>query len=135
MIASFTQWQVFSIDPALQMDKYRDKISSLPNLKMYKQKAEDFEQFPKQYCPLSIVLAVHSHADLNEFWSRTPKYDESKKVYPIYPIEKVAVAIPCCKPQVIKDLKPVDTYIDLAIQTSGKKDSNLCKRGIAIWSI
>ena len=52
MIASFTQWQVFSIDPALQMDKYRDKISSLPNLKMYKQKAEDFEQFPKDYCCL-----------------------------------------------------------------------------------
>jgi len=47
---------------------------------------------------LSVIIGVHSHADLLAFWIRIPD-------------PKIAIAIPCCVPQVT-DIDTSGSYVD-----------------------
>jgi hypothetical protein len=64
-------------------------------------KSENFNQIDSNP-PMSIIIGVHSHAPLEEFWNRTPK-------------PKYAITIPCCLPQTISDLAPIEIYEDNCI--------------------
>lgn len=106
--SSFT---VFSIDPALKSKFHKtsegvafkdhririEKNEYLERIKSCKCKSEEFMDIV-QNARLSIIVAVHSHADLKEFWDRVPS-------------PKIAIAIPCCVPQ-ITSIEPTDSYID-----------------------
>lgn len=91
----------------MKYDNYVKKLST------FACKAEDFKYIHNEvtkndlvdYEPklddslkLSIIIGVHSHADLLSFWRRVPH-------------PKIAIAIPCCVPQ-ITDIDPKGTYID-----------------------
>ncbi len=98
-------WKFIAIDPLLpKLEKNSAQISessenddarSTANAtSMYHNKIELFSGFSQDYsiekasgaghCPsLSIVIACHSHAPLEEFWERIPK-------------PKLCVALPCC---------------------------------------
>jgi hypothetical protein len=90
LIGLFTRWQIFSIDPQLTerepevvsfnshggRDEDESKKRLPENVTICRQRAEDFNQFVHD-ASMSIVLAVHSHADLNAFWQRlTSKLSE-----------------------------------------------------------
>ncbi len=135
-------WNIYSIDPALRVNR-RFVLAKLPkNVTVCKLTAEEFGSNLQPLGPpplgppppglpldiplvpsghihlkasLSIVLAVHSHADLNAFWQRLP---------PDRP--KLAIALPCCKRQFVNNLSPVETYRDQGILS-------LCN-GVAVWS-
>lgn len=81
LIAISSKFKVFSIDPLLtsRWNNYMDRLTLFTGL------SQDFTDInPK--ASLSIIIGVHSHANLNEFWSRVPK-------------PKIAISIPCCVKQ------------------------------------
>jgi len=107
IIGAKSRWKVFSIDPKMRPGF----ATKLPKLLLRQQTAEDFSEIDFK-ASMSVLVAVHSHADLNAFWQRLPTNSK-----------KVAVAIPCCFPQKIDNLDPIASYIDLAIAPK-KKNGN-----------
>ena len=73
---------------------------------------------------MSVVLCVHSHANLLEFWNRLP---------PRSP--RIAVDLPCCEKHYIPNLDPVEAYIDLGIPNRNETFPEAAKRrAVVIWS-
>jgi hypothetical protein len=99
-IASSSNFTVHSIDPLLKNKKFKhcEKKKWFKRLQIHKIKSEDFTSIEKN-CELSIVVAVHSHAPFEEFWSKIPD-------------PKVGIAIPCCFKHEIKNNQPVLKYHD-----------------------
>lgn len=81
VIAVSSAFTVYSIDPIMNMKR----SASIDRLEACKCKCEDFDKIHLN-ASLSIIVAVHSHANLRDFWNRVPD-------------PKIAVAIPCCVPQ------------------------------------
>jgi len=92
---------VYSIDPILKTTSKHIKDKNIKSLQerlnICKCKSEEFTNINKT-ATLSIILAVHSHAPLNEFWLRVPS-------------PKIAISIPCCVPQ-FTDIEPSGFYVD-----------------------
>lgn len=105
MVAQLTAWRVYSIDPVLNIKKWSNIVPKRVLLRA--QRTEDFSEIQSD-ATLSIILAVHSHADIGEFWDRIPG-------------KVVASSIPCCVPQVIRDTEPSLQYVDHGIIRSGRK--------------
>lgn len=93
---------IYSIDPLLSSYSSRlDRITCVPKL------SQEF-QVPAT-STISIVIACHSHAPLQEFWDRvsTPK---------------VAVTMPCCSTAYSAlDVSPVDVYDDFEVYSPKRK--------------
>lgn len=143
-------WTIHSIDPALSRRSQKHKLLP-PNVHLHACRgkdsflllffsslewahilptAEDFQQID-QRASLSIVLAIHSHANLNDFWERiilmapTQCRRQQSCNKARRSLKKIAVALPCCFEQSIQDLAPVETFRDLGILSFAN--------GIAIW--
>jgi hypothetical protein len=86
-----SNFKVYSIDPAMKQKPV------ITRLEIRKCRSQEFIEI-SQTAELSIILNVHSHADLLEFWKRIPS-------------PKVAIAIPCCVPQ-LTDIEPTGSYKD-----------------------
>lgn len=93
IVAISSKFQVHSIDPKI---KVKQSVY-IPRLFISKCKSQNFKAID-QTATLSIILAVHSHANLNDFWQRIP-------------LSKIAIAIPCCVNQ-CTDIDPVESYND-----------------------
>jgi hypothetical protein len=103
MVAALTAWsKIYSIDPLLCVSKWENCTSSKVNL--CKMTTEEFK-IPETSAELSIIIAIHSHADFNDFWKRIPG-------------PTVGVCVPCCVPQTVSELAPCIEYIDMAISNS-----------------
>jgi hypothetical protein len=105
MVASLTAWnRIFSIDPLLSVNKWKNVIS--PKITMYKIVTEEFDKIHESKieneATISIVIAIHSHANFNRFWQRIPK-------------PAIGVSVPCCVPQQVENHNPCIEYIDLGI--------------------
>eukprot|EP01134_Creolimax_fragrantissima_P006238 CFRG6238T1 len=76
-------WKFYSIDPLLEHEGnyYHERIQT------FKGYSQDFDihHHMRTSATLFVVIACHSHAPLQEFWSRMPTN-----------IPKIAVAMPCC---------------------------------------
>jgi hypothetical protein len=106
IISKQSRFQVTSIDPRLAKPHY----DNLPRLKLFKGLSQSFTDI-EQDASLSIIVGVHSHAPLKEFWDRVPN-------------PKICVVIPCCVPQNI-DRDPDHEYNDIRIFSK--------KRTVKIW--
>lgn len=106
LVATQTGWTVHSVDPRLEhhyMDHWFDKNLKntprwRPRLHCHNKRAEDLDLASVASDPsdeLYIILAVHSHANLDWFQQRLRAHR------PNVPI--LVVAIPCCVPQDITD--------------------------------
>jgi hypothetical protein len=96
-------WEYWSIDPALDFDS-----SALRNFSgrfhLSPCRSQDFE-IPKKRsdAELTLVIACHSHAPLQEFWDRVPS-------------PKFAVVMPCCgKTWSSLQETPIDIYDDFEV--------------------
>src|SRR5690349_3207328 len=98
VIAQSSNFKVWSIDPLLKIKKRQQAvIDTIPRLHLFPGLAEDFVNVD-EYAPLSIIIAVHSHANLEAFWSRIKG-------------PKIAIAIPCCVAQTT-DVEELGRYRD-----------------------
>ena len=96
MISALTRWMnIFSIDPLLCAKKWENKISS--KISLCKTTTEKLPNVS-----LSIVIAIHSHANFNDFWNRIP-------------CPAIGISIPCCVPQTVDNEIPLLEYIDMGI--------------------
>jgi hypothetical protein len=115
VLASLSHWTIYSIDPALQVDKIlkyeRPSPKCMDRVHLFPIKSEQFTDIDMS-CDLSIVVGVHSHAPFEEFWSRVPS-------------PKLGIAIPCCVKHEIKNLNPIESYEDDKILSE--------KRTVIIW--
>jgi hypothetical protein len=109
LLSTYTSdWTIHSIDPMLD--------TSAPvaaNVHLHAIRSEKFRAV-RSKASLSVVLAVHSHAPLDEFWRRLPANRP-----------KIAIALPCCVRQYVPGLSPVLTYRDEGLWSS-------CN-GVAVW--
>lgn len=115
MVKTFSNFTVYSIDPMLRLqnkNKENTKEEGYNGILLRKQTSDEFDEIDPK-APLSIILAMHAHCDLDAFWKRMP-------------FPKIAVAIPCCIRQFIIDLPPCETFIDKAMHQS-------CKNAVAVW--
>jgi hypothetical protein len=98
-------WIYYTIDPKLELE-----LDNLNNFHLMKMKSEEFP-IPRAFNQgeLSIVIACHSHAPLQQFWSRVPA-------------PKVAVVMPCCGRSWshLSDI-PVDIYEDFEVYSPKRK--------------
>ena len=78
---SSSNWQIYSIDPSMNTTPASLGVAST-RLHPINGLAEDFI-IPPDPVAFSVVLAVHTHAPLQEFWDRVPR-------------PKVCVSLPCC---------------------------------------
>ena len=99
---------IHSIDPILDFD-----ISTLGNnqntkrIKIFKKMSQDFEitdDSDGDENSISIVIACHSHAPLEEFWNRLSN-------------RRLAVSLPCCGKywSIMKNVIPIMEYDDYEI--------------------
>lgn len=116
IIARYARWKIYAIDPILRVSVFEHKV---PGVTMYAQKSEDFKDIIDD-APISVIVAVHSHGGLSEFWHRLPKSSI-----------RIAVAIPCCVPQYIEGVKPIESFIDLGI--SFRHNDGHGMNGVVIW--
>jgi hypothetical protein len=101
MISGLTAWKtIFSIDPLLCVNKWEKFISS--KITMCKMVTEEFKVQEFNESSISIVIAIHSHANFNNFWHRIPK-------------PAIGVCVPCCVSQEVENETPCMEYIDLGI--------------------
>lgn len=108
-VALLTHWTVYSVDPLLRDTITINKelngtfINGLIYRRLYclKQKIEDIDQIEAR---IGIILAVHSHADLNDAWSKLNVTER-----------KVTVALECCRKQEIKGFEPRKRFRDIGI--------------------
>ncbi|RDB36447.1 hypothetical protein [Spirobacillus cienkowskii] len=87
-IACMTNWQIFSVDPAMTRD-YKDiveKIKKRNNIKIFPQPIEECEFDISQFKTV-VLLFVHSHASLKASVNSL-KNSESVAIH--------AVSMPCC---------------------------------------
>ena len=86
-----TTWTAFSIDPALASGKAAALLTDQPRLHLVPSTLEMLTLDEPPLCDVMaaadavVVLAVHSHAPLQSFWSRLPSS-----------VLRVCVSIPCC---------------------------------------
>lgn len=94
IIARETAYTVYAIDPLMNLD-FKDFT---PRCTAVRSKAEDFQGLHLQ-ASLSIVVAVHSHACLSDFWARLPepKLAIARIKDPVLRTCLVA----CCKKQIV----------------------------------
>jgi hypothetical protein len=78
-------WRVYSIDPRLQNFETCTLGAAASRLSVVPGMLEDFAVPPHGSFDICIVLAVHCHAPLIEFWARLP---------PSLPA--LCVSLPCC---------------------------------------
>jgi hypothetical protein len=123
-VSAFTNWNIHSIDPVLDVAKWS---SIFPSVQMSATLSEEFTDID-QKSSICIILAVHSHANLEEFWNRLPAT-----------AHRIAVALPCCVKQSIPSLTPTDTYIDLGVHCHDRlpknhgHDNMETLRAVVIW--
>jgi hypothetical protein len=98
-----TNWSIYSIDPMMKntMENKLDRLSC------HTCTAEDFTIPESENDALSVVVAVHSHADFNAFWQRLPS-------------PKIGIAIPCCVEQFCDGLSCLHEYDDDHILSAAK---------------
>lgn len=113
-LSEFYSWKMWSIDPSLKTQHY----AIANRITICNSRSQDFD-LPKSTPKLSILVAVHSHADLYEIWNRTPD-------------PKIAVTIPCCKSQIIPDIKPFEVFFDLGIHS--QKSYENAKRLVIVYA-
>lgn len=106
LISQDSRFNVVSIDPRLVKKEYPD----IPRLKIFQGKSQDYKDINMK-ASLSVIVGVHSHAPLKEFWDRVPD-------------PKIAIVIPCCSPQET-DREPDLEYDDTRIFSK--------KNHIKIW--
>eukprot|EP00529_Nitzschia_sp_RCC80_P025920 CAMPEP_0113441786 /NCGR_PEP_ID=MMETSP0014_2-20120614/1267_1 /TAXON_ID=2857 /ORGANISM="Nitzschia sp." /LENGTH=348 /DNA_ID=CAMNT_0000332651 /DNA_START=11 /DNA_END=1057 /DNA_ORIENTATION=- /assembly_acc=CAM_ASM_000159 len=111
-------WKFISIDPLLKIDEFSNGLSDSSrcaggekrNLSTF-DRIECFRGYSQEYPislerdpnVLSIAIACHSHAPLEEFWGRMPS-------------PKLCVSMPCCAQySEIPDETPVLTYDDFEV--------------------
>ncbi len=103
MVSALTGWsRIYSIDPLLCADKWKNVVSE--KVSMYKLTTQDFK-ITETSAELSIIIAIHSHANFNDFWKRISG-------------PTVGVCVPCCVTQTVENLEPCMEYIDRAISNS-----------------
>ena len=103
-------WQYWTIDPLLDFSEdnlveYKDRIH------LIKMKTEEFTVPDKTLTnpAVSVVIACHSHAPLQEFWDRVPP-------------PKLGIIMPCCgKSWSSLNLEPIDVYDDFEVQSPKRK--------------
>ena len=94
LFAFLTRWQCYAVDPLLQMNNSNNSIKRLQKINgLIEQQRFDIDG-------TCIFLAVHSHISL-------PIALQNVKAKRI-----IIVAIPCCKPLILKKYKPVKEYED-----------------------
>jgi len=115
---NFKIWKFISIDPLLKIDEFSNGLSDSSrcaggekrNLSTF-DRIECFRGYSQEYPislerdpnVLSIAIACHSHAPLEEFWGRMPS-------------PKLCVSMPCCAQySEIPDETPVLTYDDFEV--------------------
>lgn len=99
LFACMTRWNVCSIDPALSQKKY-----SYQRLTQLRKRIEESQQDILDIKNKHVILVqVHSHAKLDNCL---------KTIVPIGCKSLSIVSIPCCVPQLIKDLPPDIEYED-----------------------
>lgn len=101
-------YNIYSIDPILDFDMTTlDSNRNTNRIIISRNKSEDFV-IPDSIMPntLSIVIACHSHAPLEEFWNRIKCKGKA-----------MAVSIPCCGKfwSIMKNANPVFEYDDYEI--------------------
>jgi hypothetical protein len=103
VLVLLTNWRVYSIDPAMKntITNQFDKLSC------HTCTAEEFDIPQAKQGVLSVVVAVHSHADFNAFWNRIPT-------------PKLGIAIPCCLEQYCDNLDCLEEYEDDHILSAAK---------------
>ena len=85
-------WTIFSIDPALATNKASALTGAHPRLHCIGKTLESISlddppfSHALQHADVIVVLAVHSHAPLQAFWSSQLPSN----------VHKIAVSIPCC---------------------------------------
>jgi hypothetical protein len=102
-------WRYWSIDPILDYDSsqlgpFQDRYTMAP------MRSQEFV-VPSKLCDeeVSIVIACHSHAPLQEFWSRVSS-------------PKFAVVMPCCgKTWSSLTDTPIDVYEDFEVLSPRRK--------------
>jgi hypothetical protein len=105
LFATTTNWQVLAIDPALEEEWVED--TTVPSLKCLAKLVEDVDIDFKLYSRV-IIVAVHSHADLDALWQRIAVN-----------IEKIALSVPCCQGfvQHVAGVPPVHHFREVEMQT------------------
>ena len=114
-LASPDKWRLWSIDP-LMMDMYTDapvpSAASTHALGSFAERltcvrglSQEFEIPPASEPGVTVLLAVHSHCPLGEFWHRAPR-------------PRLCISLPCCAiagAHTIDGAEPLLTYSDQAI--------------------
>lgn len=117
LLAATTKWHVVSVDPLMRDEWLTQTL--VPNLTCLKEKMEDVKLGAGTY-DFDIIVAVHSHANLDFLWRRLLTH--SQRV--------VALSIPCCSGYVqhVMDLTPVYEHQEDQIPSSSNQvliwDSN-----------
>lgn len=106
-------FKIFSIDPILDFDiTSLGKNSNIDRIELHCKKSEDFviSESPGTDF-MSIVIACHSHAPLEEFYNR------------ISTMKKCAVSLPCCGKfwSIMKNIEPMAVYDDYEIFSPRRK--------------
>jgi hypothetical protein len=78
-------WRIYSIDPALHKFETSTLGAAASRLHVVPTMLEDFVVPAERGFDICIVLAVHCHAPLTEFWARLPRC-----------MPAVCVSLPCC---------------------------------------
>lgn len=102
LIVTNTWWNVWSIDPNLKITE-----SERPRLKLFGGCSEDFVPESAEY---NIIVSVHGHGDINEFYDKLSG-------------KKLSVSIPCCllKKQVLDVHDLLEMYHDDKILTKANQ--------------
>jgi len=103
MLACRTAWTVHSIDP-----RAREKAWPIQRLTVHRCRVEDFRL--EEPAGRSVVIAVHSHADLGRAVASVERCATVVGV----------VAIPCCEPQRLAT-EPDDDYHDWGIHSPERR--------------
>ncbi|KAL0487426.1 hypothetical protein AKO1_000842 [Acrasis kona] len=112
IFALSTNWLIYSIDPVMKTNNGAAK--KLERLSCHQSTAEDFVIPEQVEGALSVVVAVHSHANFNDFWQRLPT-------------PKIGVAIPCCVEQSCDDLQCQSEYDDLHMLSAANHIKTWCQ--------
>lgn len=97
-------WKYWTIDPLLDCENHSFRGELAHRMHMIKQRSEEFAVPNKSFTEqLSIVVACHSHAPLQELWDRIPS-------------PKLGVVMPCCNKRwsFLID-SPLDCYEDFEV--------------------
>ena len=131
MFAHRSRWTCVSVDPNLGN---KGRWQGIDRLHMFPKKVEDLEDHKLR--PLLrekvLLVGVHSHADLQQAFLKFDRHNTGSAVIGV-------VALPCCVPQLLWDIKPSVNYADWGIWSPERQvnvwtPEDLIKVRESLWS-